>query len=516
MRKKFSFIFTALILCLCVVLSACGGNSTPSDTPNDADLDKGTYYTVTFDSQGGSSVESQQVLEGNTVRTPTSPKKEGAEFKGWYISASEGADIWNFSTGRVNSDLTLYAHWKELEETLTPSETLTYKLNGDGSGYFVTGDSGQATAIVIPDSHEGLPVVGIAESAFAYSEHTADILTVAIPDTVAEIEKNAFYSRDELTTVVIGENSVLAKIGNNAFSGCSSLTSIALPASVGSIGDAAFNNCGGLNAITVASGNDAYSGEGNNLIDLSTNTLIRGSNNSIIPATVTAIGDAAFRKAQLTALTIPVTVKTIGKYIIQNSLITTVIFGGTTAEWETVNKPDSWNMGKRDVVVKCSDTAQTAETLVVYFSCTNNTEKIAGFISEITGGSLYEIIPAIPYTSADLNYNTDCRANREQNDSSARPAISGKADNLAQFDVIFLGYPIWWGQAPKIIYTFLESYDFTGKTIIPFCTSGGSGIGSSATNLHSLAPAATWKTGSRFSGGAAKSDIENWVSGLDL
>ena len=96
------------------------------------------------------------------------------------------------------------------------------------------------------------------------------------------------------------------------------------------------------------------------------------------------------------------------------------------------------------------------------------------------------------------------------------PAISGGVDNMEQYDVIFLGYPIWWGQAPKIISTFLESYDLSGKTIVPFCTSGSSGIGSSATNLHSLAGSATWLDGQRFSGSASRSTVESWVNGLGL
>ena len=156
------------------------------------------------------------------------------------------------------------------------------------------------------------------------------------------------------------------------------------------------------------------------------------------------------------------------------------------------------------------------KVLIAYFSATNNTEGIANHLGAILDADLYEIIPEQPYTSADLNYNTDCRANREQNDAGARPAISGSVDNMEQYNVIFLGYPIWWGQAPKIISTFLESYDLSGKTIVPFCTSGSSGIGSSASNLHSLAGNATWLNGQRFSGGASRSAVESWVNGLGL
>lgn len=163
--------------------------------------------------------------------------------------------------------------------------------------------------------------------------------------------------------------------------------------------------------------------------------------------------------------------------------------------------------------------SQEGKVLIAYFSATNNTEGIANHIKDILGddADLYEIVPEQPYTSADLNYNNaDCRANREQNDPSARPAISGTVENMEQYDVIFLGYPIWHGQAPKIISTFLESYDLNGKTIVPFCTSGSSPIGSSARNLHSLASNATWMDGQRFSGSASRSAVESWVNSLDL
>lgn len=160
---------------------------------------------------------------------------------------------------------------------------------------------------------------------------------------------------------------------------------------------------------------------------------------------------------------------------------------------------------------------EDGETLVAYFSATGNTESIAQHIQTILNVDLYEIVPEDPYTSDDLNYsNDDCRANQEQNDPNARPAISGSVENMEDYDVVFLGYPIWWGQAPKIIYTFLESYDLDGVTIVPFCTSGSSGIGSSATNLQSLAPNANWLSGQRFSGSASQDTVASWVEGLDL
>lgn len=154
--------------------------------------------------------------------------------------------------------------------------------------------------------------------------------------------------------------------------------------------------------------------------------------------------------------------------------------------------------------------------LVAYFSATGTTEGIAQHIVTETAADLYEIMPEVPYTDADLAYYTGGRADKEQNDASARPAISGSVQNMSEYDVIFLGYPIWHGQAPRIISTFLESYDFSGKTIIPFCTSHSSGIGSSDTNLHSLAADANWLSGQRFGAGTAASEVAAWVDGLPL
>ncbi len=161
--------------------------------------------------------------------------------------------------------------------------------------------------------------------------------------------------------------------------------------------------------------------------------------------------------------------------------------------------------------------AGQGRTLVAYFSATHNTENVANHIAAILDADLFEIVPETPYTSADLNYNDNSsRANREQNDPAARPAIDGAVEDMAQYDVVFLGYPIWHGQAPKIISTFLESYDLSGKTIVPFCTSGSSPMGSSAANLQALAPGADWLEGRRFGGGASREDVEGWLSGLDL
>lgn len=149
--------------------------------------------------------------------------------------------------------------------------------------------------------------------------------------------------------------------------------------------------------------------------------------------------------------------------------------------------------------------------LVAYFSVTNNTKKLANYAKDYLNSDIFEIVPTQEYTSADIDYNSDCRANREQNDDNARPEIKYTIEDISQYDTIVLGYPIWWSQAPKIMYTFIESYDFTNKTVLPFCTSGSSPIGSSATNLAKSAPKANWLIGKRFASNTSKEEIGKWL-----
>ena len=159
---------------------------------------------------------------------------------------------------------------------------------------------------------------------------------------------------------------------------------------------------------------------------------------------------------------------------------------------------------------------EVSDTMVVYFSATGNTEKVAKLIAEITEGKLVEIIPAQPYSSEDLNYSDkETRATREQNDPSARPVISNEI-SLDGCKVLYLGYPIWWGRAPKIMSTFVEKYDLSGITVIPFCTSGSSDIGSSDDELAAVAGKGNWLAGKRFSGSASKSSIEDWINSLEV
>ena len=171
-----------------------------------------------------------------------------------------------------------------------------------------------------------------------------------------------------------------------------------------------------------------------------------------------------------------------------------------------------------DDTLDTSNIKKQSTILVAYFSASGTTEKIAQYAVDILEADIYEIVPETPYTQEDLDYNnSSSRANREQSDPSARPAISGEVGDMQNYDTVFLAYPIWHGQAPRIISTFLESYDFSGKTIVPFCTSHSSGIGSSDTNLHSLCPdTAAWKTGERFPAGTTKESLKEWIDNLDI
>ena len=156
----------------------------------------------------------------------------------------------------------------------------------------------------------------------------------------------------------------------------------------------------------------------------------------------------------------------------------------------------------------------TPKALVVYFSCTGVTEDLAKYAASALNADLYRITPQEPYSEADLNYrDKNSRSSIEMNDPSSRPTIGGAKANIAQYDVIFLGYPIWWGQAPHIINTFLESDDFSGKIIAPFCTSGSSGVGSSDSNLHKFAPNAKWLSGAKISSNDA---MKNWINNLGI
>lgn len=161
--------------------------------------------------------------------------------------------------------------------------------------------------------------------------------------------------------------------------------------------------------------------------------------------------------------------------------------------------------------------ASGGKTLVVYFSATGNTKAAAEAIAAATGGDLLELEPAEPYTSADLDYNNaDSRVSREHDDESLRD-VALKATtvaNWADYDTVYIGYPIWWGIAAWPVDTFVKANDFTDKTVIPFCTSGSSDIGESGTQLAALAGTGDWQTGKRFASAVTQQEVADWVKSL--
>lgn len=163
-------------------------------------------------------------------------------------------------------------------------------------------------------------------------------------------------------------------------------------------------------------------------------------------------------------------------------------------------------------------TEEGEKILVAYFSATGNTETVAQTIANQLEADLFEIVPAQPYTDADLNYSDDaCRANQEQNDPDARPEIASTVENIENYDVVLLGFPIWWGQEPRILDTFVESYDLSNKTVAAFCTSGGSGIGTAESNLQELCGTqVNWVGSQRFSHGNDESAVADWLSEFDF
>lgn len=199
------------------------------------------------------------------------------------------------------------------------------------------------------------------------------------------------------------------------------------------------------------------------------------------------------------------------------SLLGLTVCGASSFDSQAVLQSDSPSSEKAET----SPSGQKEESpdtkiLVTYFSCTGTTRKIAEYAAEILNADIYEIMPEDPYTEEDLAYYTGGRADQEQDDPSARPAIAGSVENIEKYDTILIGYPIWHGQAPRIISSFLESYDFAGKTLLPFCTSHSSGIGSSASTIYSLCPDAEWMEGERFSAETSKADMEAWFASLGI
>lgn len=158
------------------------------------------------------------------------------------------------------------------------------------------------------------------------------------------------------------------------------------------------------------------------------------------------------------------------------------------------------------------------KALVAYFSCSGITARLAKELARAVNGDIFEIKPAVPYTSADLNWNNkNSRSSIEMQNKNSRPEIADKVENIDKYDTVFVGFPIWWYVAPTIINTFLESYDFSGKTVIPFATSGGSGTGDTDKYLHtSCSDKTNWRPAKRFPANTQSDSLKQWIDELKL
>lgn len=202
--------------------------------------------------------------------------------------------------------------------------------------------------------------------------------------------------------------------------------------------------------------------------------------------------------------------------------------GNTETAGQTGNKEnagetmDAGNADNADGTAGADETAageltdtNAVKSVVVYFSATGNTKVIAEYIADLENADIMEIEPENPYSSEDLNYNdSSCRANQEMNDDNARPAIKNDMSAVLDYDVIYLGYPIWWGVEPRIIQTFLDTYDLSGKTVYAFCTSGSSNIDRSVSDINDNYPGVVIANSRRFDSEDGKDIVENWLDEL--
>jgi len=212
------------------------------------------------------------------------------------------------------------------------------------------------------------------------------------------------------------------------------------------------------------------------------------------------------------------------KTLLAVMMVSTMVFsltvsGSTDSDVNSGTQTTEAHIASEENLTETSTDSEPAaahsDILVAYFSATGTTKGVAEKIASITGGELYEILAAEPYTEDDLNYNdSSTRATKEQNDKNVRPEIGSEDITLEGYTTIYLGFPIWWGEEPRILDTFVEKYSFEGITVIPFCTSGGSGIGRSGSNMEALAESGTWLDGERFSGSVSEEDLKSWIDGL--
>ena len=209
-------------------------------------------------------------------------------------------------------------------------------------------------------------------------------------------------------------------------------------------------------------------------------------------------------------------------------LLSLVLVFGLAACGQSQNSNDSASSeassSENTTTASTEDTSDQTEgtsgkTLVVYYSATGNTESVANTIAEETGGDLFELEPADPYTDADLDWtDDDSRVSQEYENEDQRDVelVSATVDNWDEYDTVFIGYPIWWGIAAWPVNEFVETNDFTDKTVIPFCTSSSSGLGESGKLLEEMAGTGNWQEGERFSSGVSSDDVSTWISGLNL
>ena len=211
-------------------------------------------------------------------------------------------------------------------------------------------------------------------------------------------------------------------------------------------------------------------------------------------------------------------------------VMTAGLLSGCGASEDTQDQSDSTAQSDQSADETSSDTeantentsdgvASDGKTLVVYYSATGNTEAVANYIADATGGDLFELEPIEPYTDEDLNYNDEnSRVSQEYADESLRDVelVSTTVEGFDEYENIFVGYPIWWQVAAWPVNQFIENNDFTGKTVIPFCTSASSGIGDSGTLLEKMAGTGNWLEGERFRSSASEEDVVAWVDSLGL
>lgn len=189
-----------------------------------------------------------------------------------------------------------------------------------------------------------------------------------------------------------------------------------------------------------------------------------------------------------------------------------------SADNSEVSSDSSEDVSSESTSDSADNSTNDKKVLVAYYSATGSTKAVAEYIATAAGGDIFEITPAVPYTSDDLNYNnSDSRVCKEHDSSDRTVELSNATpDNWSDYDTVFVGYPIWWGEASWVTASFVKANDFDGKTVIPFCTSASSGLGSSASELANSANGGNWQDGIRFSSSAAESDVTDWVNSLGL